>query len=735
MALVTPFALFLLAFFFYLRTHCASFNINDSGETILVCYRMTVGHSPGYPLHTLWGRVNCLLEFGQPMLRVTMASMIMGSLSVVLVYLILRHLFSSLSSTQGVLRREGAGIGLPAWTWEACALFGALVFGFSYQHWFQAGGCKGGIYTLNTFLSLAMIYLLFLMRERGWMVKSLPLMGYLYGLGLAHHWPNQIVLTPVYAFLFMAGQSRVPPGEYFASLLKPFTFYENSRKVLSAFGMANLVRSVTFGFIGVSVYSFLTLRAHLKPLVNWWDPDNYIRLWETATRKGYAGIGDKRSAATLLRNWKRFLLQFYNQYGDVFTWVVLLLAVWGLWWLLKRHWTSAAGFFGMGFCLFVSVMIFNNPAEGYQWTLDNFFTPIFLSMAMLAAAGLFGLVELLLKRMPTPGRILWIVPVLVLLASLLPMRLNWQRTNQERYVSAYDYGVNMLRTVDRNAVIVCNGDIDILPLWYMQYVLGMRPETACFTMQLIPYPWYLFPLMKQYPYLAVPVGRDVRPETVVQDMINYRGKERSFYFTNIFTAPWMRERNPSIPEGFLWRIFNTKDMNFAFTAEHANRLWSGYRLRSLDAPQRGYWDEYTDVMKDSYGIGHDFAGYFASVNASVGEEFALWSFHRALKYRQPQTSARIYFMLGEVYMKLTRGPDAVEMFRKVLEIEPRNAQAFSKLGRAYFHMGDLENSEMAFRTALALTPQQPDPDAVEGVSVVQAVREGRIQLNPAAPKR
>jgi len=409
------------------------------------------------------------------------------------------------------------------------------------------------------------------------------------------------------------------------------------------------------------------------------------------------------------------------------------LAVWGLWWLLRRHWTSAAGFFGMGFCLFVSIMAFNNPAEGYQWTLDNFFTPIFLSMALLAAAGLFGVLDSLLRNSPRPGWGIWIVPALILAAALLPLRLNWQRTNQERYVSAYDYGVNMLRTVDRNAVIVCNGDIDILPLWYMQYVLNKRPETACFTMQLIPYAWYLFPLMQQYPYLTVPIGRDVRPETVVQDMINYRGAERSFYFTNIFTAPWMREKNPSIPEGFMWRIFNTKGQNFPFTAEHVNLLWRGYRLRCLDAPERGYWDEYTDVMKDSYGIGHDFGGYFASVNPTVGEEFAIWSFQKALKYRQPQTSARIYFMLGEVYMKLQRGPDAVEMFRKVLEIEPRNAQALSKLGRAYFHLMDMDLAEQAFRTALALNPQEPE--ALEGVSVIRAVREGRIRLAPQPQTR
>jgi hypothetical protein len=73
-----------------------------------------------------------------------------------------------------------------------------------------------------------------------------------------------------------------------------------------------------------------------------------------------------------------------------------------------------------------------------------------------------------------------------MLIGLCPLFFNWRRNDQSRYVSAYDYGVNMLKSVNREGVILCNGDIDILPLWYMQYVLGKRTEVANLTMQLIP---------------------------------------------------------------------------------------------------------------------------------------------------------------------------------------------------------------------------------------------------------
>jgi hypothetical protein len=88
-----PAFLFFFTFLFYLLTGCASFNINDSGETIMVCDQLTISHSPGYPLHTLWGRVNCLLPLGQPMMRVTFSSMITATLAVVFVYWVLKMLF------------------------------------------------------------------------------------------------------------------------------------------------------------------------------------------------------------------------------------------------------------------------------------------------------------------------------------------------------------------------------------------------------------------------------------------------------------------------------------------------------------------------------------------------------------------------------------------------------------------------------------------------------------------
>ena len=98
-----------------------------------------------------------------------------------------------------------------------------------------------------------------------------------------------------------------------------------------------------------------------------------------------------------------------------------------------------------------------------------------------------------------------------------------------------------------------------------------------------------------------------------------------------------------------------------------NELWSTYRLRNMEPETRGYWDEYTDVMKDSYGIGHDFTGYFAFMNRNF--DLALWCFDNALRYRQPQTLSRIYLMQAETRLALGDYSEAVNSYQECIRRE------------------------------------------------------------------
>ncbi len=225
-----PLGLFFFTLFFYLRTLCATFNINDSGETIMDCDLLALAHSPGYPLHTLLGRLFCLMPLGQPMFRLTLGSALMGAFSVTMIYFILRKTFKNID---GSFFSEAEAT--RSWIWETPSLFGALVFAFSYQHWFQSCGAKGSIYTLNTLLAVMTLFLLLKMRESGWFIRGFWLSALFLGMGLSVHWETQVVLLPAYAWFLLEAQKRVAVGELFRNLLRPFDLWDRFRGLAERF--------------------------------------------------------------------------------------------------------------------------------------------------------------------------------------------------------------------------------------------------------------------------------------------------------------------------------------------------------------------------------------------------------------------------------------------------------------------------------------------------------------------
>jgi hypothetical protein len=400
----------------------------DSAELTVGAWAPGFVHAPGYPLYVLAGHAFSLLPFGDVGLRLNLMSAVFGSLSVLVMVLILRQ--NAQSPVQEIV---------PALLFATIPLF-----------WSQA--LRAEVYTLHLFLMLCSLYMwrrALLSGRPAWYIAALAVLG----LAMGNH-PTSILLW----------------GTLLLSLIWQPT------------------RSWRFGVMGTALgilvagalYLYFPLRADANPAAD------YVRTYFPVNLGSVKGIWWLVSARMFAPDFYfRYdvgqfldqLFQFFALLWDSYFGVGVILGGWG-WFHLNRHeprWNR------------VLTVYFLANIAGYllYHVVDKqvMFLPALAVWAIWLASGIAALVEWLTRHIRglAAQTAHLFVGGLLLLTLVLGIGLNWRSVSLHADRRTYDYAVDLVENAKPRTLVV-NGWVTAAVLDYLRLVEGRRTDVKSFNL-------------------------------------------------------------------------------------------------------------------------------------------------------------------------------------------------------------------------------------------------------------
>ncbi len=553
-----PFLLFLISFGIYLKTLCPTIYTSDSGELIIAVYTLGIPHPPGYPLYCLLGKFFTLIfPSGNIAFRLNLMSALFASLTVSLLYLITLHITRyplHLPRQQtGVTRINAALEYIPA-------LAAALIFAFSLAFWSQAVTAE--VYTLNAFfVVLTMLLLLIWSQKRK--NKYLYWFAFFFGLSTTNHYA-MLLLIPGYIFCILYSDRSIL----------------NRRSIPVISGLF---------LLGLTPFLYLPIRSLANPILDFGNPENLTNFLAHITRQQYGELGKTvQSLGPFLKQLFYFLRVLLQQIPGY----ILLLGLIGLPSLFKgnKRW------FYTTLLLFLSVIFgttyflnYKTQAEVFYFG-SKFYIPAYIVLAIWMGYGIEHLL-LTLKRWRRTS-VVW-VGILILLLPLIPLKRNYFQNDKSRNYINYDYGLNLLETKKKNAIIITRGDNSIFPMLYLQQIEKRRQDIMFLHLPLLNQNWYLNRLKENYPDLKIDKAHPTL-EKIIQDNLN----EYPIY--TVFKPRFRVEKGYFVfPEKLLYRIYKSEEEMLKipdYEIIHARgiddeKIFKDFREQSIIASYQGWYLE------------------------------------------------------------------------------------------------------------------------------------------------
>jgi hypothetical protein len=410
----------------YWRTAAPTVFGLDSAELTTGAATLGLVHAPGYPLYLLLGHSFISLPLGGDVgYRLNLMSALFAALTTLFLYLALIRLVQHRFS----------------------ALVAALLFAFSHYFWNEA--IVAEVYTLNTCLVAAILYLMLLWRGRG-QIAWLCVAAWLYGLSFGNHL-SVMLLGPGLAVWLLAFSGRRMSWSWWGVCCALFV-------------------------LGLGIYLYLPLRYLADPDLNyatWYfevDLTTWDGFWWMVSAEMFRSLAFAFSPAELTAEFWSFL----RWLTENFLGIGLLLGLGGMIYDAKRR---PLLHLGLGLMFLLPSFFFINYGALDKVTM---FLSVYLVWAIWIGLGVDelwrGIANLPLhpsERERTTRQSSAVL--LVLLASVA--WLNYSRVDMSRAWDARKRGARIFSVLPEESVFFGSwAEIPILE--YLQIVEGQRPDVV-----------------------------------------------------------------------------------------------------------------------------------------------------------------------------------------------------------------------------------------------------------------
>jgi Protein of unknown function (DUF2723) len=341
-------------------------------------------------------------------------------------------------------------------------------------------------------------------------------------------WSQLLVFTSVWALVMSLGLERwefvAVAGVMFTGALVYAFIAGNAPFALAALGAV---------IVGLSVYTYLPIRAAFHPPINEGEPTTWEALWAVLSRQQYgkpsifdnptqpAGAGNAGHTLALywdqLANyWQYFKWQFGHDWSEraqrvlaiVFTFFGIVGAA--------RHWRAdkrtALAMTFLVFTFTFALVFYLNFKYGFSRhpelpqlqhevrERDYFFICSFaiwgIWVGMGLAAGVEWIGEWFRERQPVEAR-RWLYGTPLLALALIPLFGNRLTASRRGETLARDFAYDLLQSLEPYGILVTAGDNDTFPLWYAQEVEGIRRDVTIVNLSLANTDWYVRQLQRR----------------------------------------------------------------------------------------------------------------------------------------------------------------------------------------------------------------------------------------------